>query len=48
MEVYGLHRKIEELNPGCALVGVKTDCSVYNTTTNEPLTCTEWSGIKKV
>ena len=28
MEVFGFHRKVEELNPECELVGVKTDCLV--------------------
>ena len=48
MEVYGLHRKIEELNPECELVGVKTYCLVYNHITNQPLTCTKWGGIKQI
>ena len=48
MEVYELHRKIEELNPECELVGVKTYCLVYNNTTNQPLICTKWGGIKKI
>ena len=47
MEVYELHRKIEELSPECELVGVNTYCSVYNTITNQPLTCTRWGGINK-
>ena len=47
-EVYELHRKIEELNPECELVGVKTYCLVYNNTTNQPLICTKWGGIKKI
>ena len=47
MEVYELHRKIEELNPECELVGVKTNCLVYNNITNQPSTCTKWGGIKQ-
>ena len=47
MEVYELHRKIEESSPECELVGVKTDCSVYNNITNQPLTCTKWGGSKQ-
>ena len=42
MEVYELHRKIEESNPECELVGVKPDCLVYNNITNQPSTCTKW------
>ena len=41
MEVYGLHRKMEESNPECELVGVKTDGLIYNNITNQPLTCTK-------
>ena len=29
------------------MVGVKTDCLVYNSITNQPLTCTKWGGIKQ-
>ena len=47
MEVYGIHRKIEELNPECGLVGVKTNCLVYNKNTNQSLTCTKWGSIKQ-
>ena len=46
MEVYELHRNIEELNPECELVGVKTYCLVYNNITNQPSTCTKWGGIR--
>ena len=28
------------------MVGVKTDCLVYNNITNQPSTCTKWGGIK--
>ena len=47
-EVYELYRKIEELNPECELVGVKTYCLICNTFTNQPSTCTKWGGIKKM
>ena len=47
MKVYELHRKIEESNPECELVGVNTDCLVYNNITNQPFTCTKWGGIKQ-
>ena len=46
MEVHELHRKIEESNPECELVGVKTDL-VYNNITNQPLTCTKRGGTKQ-
>ena len=47
MEVYELHRKIDELSPECELVGVKTNGLVYNNITHQPLTCTKWGGIKQ-
>ena len=48
MEMYELDLQIKELNPECELVGIKTDCLVYNNITNEPKTTTEWGGIKKM
>ena len=45
--MYELYLQIKELNPDCELVGVKTDCLVFNNITNEPPTSNKWGSIKK-
>ena len=37
-----------KLNPKCELVGIKTDCLVYNNITTEPLLSNDWGGVKNV
>ena len=47
MEMYELYLQIKELNPNCELVGIKTDCLVFNNITNEPPTSNKWGGVQK-
>ena len=47
MEMYELYLQIKELNPECELVGIKTDCLVFNNITDEPPISNKWGGIKK-
>ena len=47
MEMYEFDLKIKEQNPKCKLVGIKTDCLVYNNITKQPKTSNEWGDIKR-
>ena len=46
MEMYELYLKIKQLNPKCELVGIKTDCLVFNNITTIPPTSDRWGDIK--
>ena len=45
--MYELELQVKELNPNCELVGIKTDCLVFNNVTTDPPTSSAWGGIKK-
>ena len=47
MNMYEIHLKIKQLNPACELVGIKTDCLIYNKIHTEPTTSEAWGDIKK-
>ena len=47
MEMYELYSQVKDLNPGCELVGIKTDCLVFNNITHDPPTSNGWGGIRK-
>ena len=47
MDMYELELQVKELNPNCELVGLKTDCLVFNNVTTYPPTSNAWGGIKK-
>ena len=47
MDIYELYLKVKALNPRCVLVGIKTDCIVFNKVKVDPELTKEWGGIKK-
>ena len=47
MEMYELYLEVKDFNPDCELVGIKTDCLVFNNITHDPPTSNRWGGIKK-
>jgi hypothetical protein len=47
MEMYELYMEVKELNPKCVLVGIKTDCLVFNRVKIDPPLSKEWGGVKK-
>ena len=47
MEMFELHLKIQNLNPHCELVGIKTDCLVYNNIDTDIETSNAWGDVKK-
>ena len=47
MDMYEFDLKIKELNPKCEIVGIKTDCLVYNNITKQPKTSNKWGDIKR-
>ena len=48
MDMYELELQVKELNPNCELVGIKTDCLVFNNVTTDPPTSNAWGSIKNV
>jgi hypothetical protein len=47
MDMYEIHLQIQELNPEAELVGIKTDCLVYNNIKTDPPLSNLWGDIKK-
>ena len=47
MEMYELYLEVKDFNPDCELVGIKTDCLVFNNITHDPPTSNRWGDIKK-
>ena len=47
MEMYELYLQVKDLNPDCELVGIKTDCLLFNNITHDPPTSNGWGDIKK-
>ena len=47
MEMYELDLEVKDFNPDCELVGIKTDCLVFNNITHDPPTSNKWGGIKQ-
>lgn len=47
MEMYELYLEVKDFNPDCELVGIKTDCLVFNNITHDPPTSDRWGDIKK-
>ena len=45
--MYELELQVKELNPKFELVGLNTDCLVFNNVTTDPPTSNAWGGIKK-
>ena len=48
MEMYELYLGVKDFNPDCELVGIKTDCLVFNNITHDPPTSNKWGGVKKL
>ena len=48
MEMYELYLEVKDFNPDCELVGIKTDCLVFNNITHDPPTSNKLGGIKKI
>ena len=46
MEMYELYLQVKDLNPDCELVGIKTDCLLFNKITHDPPTSNGWGDIK--
>eukprot|EP00972_Heterocapsa_arctica_P019200 2832715-Heterocapsa_arctica.AAC.1 len=47
MEMYELCLEVKRLNPRCKLVGIKTDCLVFNNAKTDMKTSNEWGCVKK-
>ena len=48
MEMYELYKRVKDANPECELVGIKTDCLVFNNLSTHVKTSHAWGGAKKV
>ena len=48
MEMYELYKRVKDANPECELVGIKTDCLVFNNLSTHVNTSHAWGGAKKV
>jgi hypothetical protein len=46
MEMYELCMEIQDTNPHSKLVGIKTDCLVFQNITSKPPTSNKWGDIK--
>ena len=44
--MYELYLQVKDLNPDCELVGIKTDCLLFNKITHDPPTSNGWGDIK--
>ena len=47
MEMYAVFLQVKKLNPRCKLVGIKTDCLVFNNAKVEIQTSNVWGDVKK-